>query len=118
MTETKEILKPTIEGGRAETRRPESMVDQGAELVLPREVESWMERVEKDTTQLTTVSDQNGQPILTPAAPSNPKIQLPVTRKTFVAGFKKAIDETGRWLTAWIFRLIKIKKGQVVFKEE
>ena len=67
---------------------------------------------------LSVVNDQNGQPILSPAAPSNPKIKLPVTRRNFVAGFKKPFEEAARWVSAFFLRFIRIKKGWVVFKEE
>lgn len=85
---------------------------------LSREVTTWMEKVEQNQTPMQTVNDSNGQPLLTPTTPINPKIVLPVTRKTFVHGFKKTIEEAGRWLSVFILRLIKIKKGNVKFKEE
>lgn len=86
---------------------------------LPREVMTWMEKVEQTSqTPITTVNDDNGQPILTPAMPQNPKIILPIDRKTFIEGFKKTIEDAGKWLSVFIFRLIKIKKGNVKFKEE
>ena len=77
-----------------------------------------MEKIEQSQIPTQTVNDSSGQPILAPTAPVNPKIILPVTRKTFVQGFKKAIEEAGRWLSIFILRLIKIKKGNVKFKEE
>jgi hypothetical protein len=86
---------------------------------LPREVMTWMEKVEQTSqTPITTVNDDNGQPILTPATPQNPKIVLPIDRKTFIEGFKKTVEDAGKWLSVFIFRLIKIKKGNVKFKEE
>jgi len=118
MAENKERLSSAVTTSEAEIKRPAEMVDERAELVVPREVETWLQKIEKDTTQLSVVNDQNGQPILSPAAPSNPKIKLPVTRRNFVAGFKKPFEEAARWVSAFFLRFIRIKKGWVVFKEE
>lgn len=86
---------------------------------LPENVVKWMERVEQTSqTPITTINDSNGQPLLTPMAPINPKIILPITRKTFAEGFKKTVENAGRWLSVFVFRLIKIKRGNIQFKEE
>ncbi|MFA6519046.1 MAG: hypothetical protein WCV93_05375 [Candidatus Shapirobacteria bacterium] len=84
---------------------------------VPREVKTWMEKVESDPVA-TGISDQNGQPLLTPSDGGTPVIQLPLSRKTFVAGFKKKMNEAGRWLTEFVFRVIKIHKGRVKFREK
>ena len=91
-------------------------VEQTAEEPLPREVESWMTKVEKVPT--TTVTDQQGQAIMQPSMPPAATIVLPVTRQTFTSGLKKKIEEAGRWLSEYIFRIIKIKDGKVKFKEQ
>ena len=83
---------------------------------IPREIKTWMEKVEEEP--VAGVTDQAGQPLLSPSQPTTVKIQLPISRKTFVAGFKKRIDEAGRWLSEFIFRLIKRKEGKVKFKEK
>lgn len=83
---------------------------------VPREVKTWMEKVESNPAA-AGVSDQNNQPLLTPTNAANPKVQLPITKKVFTAGFKKKITEAGRWLSTFFFRIIKIHKGKVKFKE-
>ena len=84
---------------------------------LPREIKTWMEKVEESsTTNQTFVNDDQGQPILSPSAPVNPKIVLPITRGTFLTGFKKSFQDAGRWLSVFFLRFIKIKKGNVIFK--
>ena len=94
-------------------------VETAARTPLPKEVESWMERVEKDQTIAKIVNDdQTGQPIMIPSAPVDPRIELPVTRVTFAEGFGKAITDAGKWLSAFIFRVIKKNKGKVKFKDE
>ena len=84
---------------------------------VPKEIQTWLQKIEQDPTQQKTVNDTNGQPLLQLPA-TDPKIKVPVTRAKFADGFKLSVVEAGRWLSTFIFRLIKIKKGQVQFKEE
>lgn len=99
-----------IENGVADVRETYARV--------PTEVKTWMRKVEEDPGDMKTVMDDGGQPVLQPATSQNPKIQLPTTRNKFVAGFKKKIDEAGRWLSTFLFKLIKKNDGKVKFKEE
>jgi len=120
MPESKERSKE-IPSNPVETQV--KMVDIGRENIgrepIPREIKTWMEKVEaSSTTQPQQVNDDSGQPILTPISPQNPKIILPITRSTFVNGFKKTFADAGRWLSVFFFRLIKIKKGNVTFKSD
>jgi hypothetical protein len=85
---------------------------------IPREIKTWMEKVEDVSSPLTTVSDISGQPLLQSASPVSPKLVLPLTKSSFVAGFKKTVSSAGRWLSVFILRLIKIKKGYVTFKSD
>jgi len=85
---------------------------------VPREIKTWMQKVEEVAQPSTIVSDDTGQPILQPVAPPAPKLVLPLTRSSFVSGFKKTISEASRWLSIFVFRLIKIKKGNVTFKPD
>ena len=99
------------------------MVDIGRENIgqepIPREVKTWMEKVEQaSSSQPQQVNDDSGQPLLTSTTPQDPKILLPVTRSTFVNGFKKTWVDAGRWLSVFLFRFIKIKKGNVSFKTD
>lgn len=99
------------------------IVDIGRENVgkepLPREVKTWMEKVEGATPpQNQLINDAQGQPLLTTTTPQNPKITLPVTKSTFTAGFKKTWDDASHWLSVFVLRFIKIKKGNVIFKSD
>jgi hypothetical protein len=86
---------------------------------IPRGIENWMEKVEEaSTTNQLVIDDGQGQPLLTPSAPVNPKIVLPITRQTFLTGFKKSFQDAGRWLSIFFLRFIKIKKGNVIFKKQ
>lgn len=117
MAENKERING-IETNTTKTERP--IVDLSQEQVtVPREVKTWMEKLEETSQvpQVTITDDKTGQPIMTPAAPSNPVVTLPVSKRVFSGGFKKTVNDTGRWLSTFIFRMIKIKKGKVKFKE-
>ena len=74
------------------------IVDQKPEASVPLELRSFLQRMEQAPVA-TPIFDPNGQPVLTPTASSNPKLVLPVTRTTFVSGFKKRIDDVGLWLS-------------------
>ena len=85
---------------------------------IPQEVETWLEKFEKTQPQQTIVDDKTGKPVLTPSVSANATCSLPITQNNFVAGFKKTITDAGKWLSCFIFRLIKLKKGVIKFKEE
>ena len=99
----------------------EKMVDlqKNREAFVPREVKSWMEIVEEDQfvnqkQQNTDTTDQILQPIATTVS----KVTLPTDKYTFSNGFGKSINEAGRWLSEFVFRIIKTNKGKVKFNEE
>jgi hypothetical protein len=114
MAENKERINQTELG----KNKPEGLIDVQEREKVPKEIETWMRKIEKDPTKMKTINDINGQPLLTPAAPQRPVIILPITREKFIAGFKKTIDEAGRWLSTFVLRLIKKKDGKVKFKEK
>jgi hypothetical protein len=121
MVDGKEVLQEskTINDIRETKERDHGLTDLQETIGrIPPEVKSWMQKMEEDPGTMKTVNDSAGQPLLTPSAPQNPKVVLPITRTKFIAGFKKTIDEAGRWLSTFILRLVKIKKGKVKFKEE
>ncbi|KKR68455.1 MAG: hypothetical protein UU09_C0008G0006 [Microgenomates group bacterium GW2011_GWA2_40_6] len=91
-------------------------VDSAKETLVPREIKSWMEKVEEVTTAAPQVNDDTGQPLLSSSPSPSPKVTLPITRATFLVGFQKTVSDAGHWLSRFILRLIKIKKGQVIFK--
>jgi len=100
-----------------ETVKPRLIdVDSAKESLVPREIKSWMEKVEEAATAAPQVNDDIGQPLLSSSPSPFPKITLPITRASFLAGFQKTISDAGHWLSKFVLRLIKIKKGQVTFK--
>ncbi|MEI8067611.1 MAG: hypothetical protein WCG91_01510 [Candidatus Shapirobacteria bacterium] len=127
MAEIKEQLSKSIEiNNQAEgvVERPnqvEHLKDLQAESgPVPREVKNWMEKLEtgQKNDDTTVVDDNTGQKVLTTAAPSDPKIELPIDRQSFTGGFNKPISDVGRWLSEFVLRFIKVKEGNVKFKEE
>jgi len=99
------------------------LVDIGQENLgkepIPREIKTWMEKVEQaSSTQPQPVNDDSGQPLLVASNPVDPKVVLPITRSGFVSGFKKTFADAGHWLSVFLFRFIKIKKGNVTFKSD
>jgi len=104
---------------RSSTRLPDGQVVD-REAFVPREIKTWLEKIEE--AQTTTVKDDKGNLVLTP---TNPPIGgqvkstgLPITQTTFIHNLKKKVSEAGRWLATFVLRLIKMKKGNVQFKEE
>ena len=83
----KGLINNQIEQNKEQFQRPiEGMVDlkKNEEAFVPREVKTWMEKVEEDT-DLNNPSQQTGDDdsILQPIAPAVIKLTLPTTKKTF-----------------------------------
>ena len=124
MAENKEIINNQNEQfGNQQTEKPvEIMRDlqKDREVFVPREVKSWMEKVEQETDSNDKQKQDNGNnddSILQPIA-KTPKITLATDKKVFSEGFNKTVGDAGRWLSEFMFRLIKKNKGNVKFKEE
>ncbi|MDD2224707.1 MAG: hypothetical protein PHP97_00900 [Candidatus Shapirobacteria bacterium] len=124
MPENKEIINSQNEQiVRQPTERPTEIMrdlQKDQEAFVPREVRSWMEKVEKNPSLNNQGQKINGDDdsVLQSIAPAVTKIVLPVDRKNFSEGFNKTMDDAGRWLSEFVFRLIKKNKGNVKFKEE
>ena len=104
---------------RQNEKVPEVLIDLKKDIIIPREVQSWMEKVEQDPI----ISAQNkikgdDDSVLQTIAPSVVKITLPTNKKVFSQGFNKTVGDAGRWLSEFVFRLIKKNKGNVKFNEE
>ncbi len=118
-----EILRPSP-GSNVETgvKAPEGLVDiaERRKPGVPKEVESWLKKLERD-------------PEISPSQKSDPgtgaqvaqikqgireKIKLGVKKSTFVAGFSQSVANVARWLSTFIFRLIKKHDRNVEFDKE
>lgn len=118
MPDVNEILKPNpVLSTENNLVKPREIVDRKPGAFVPRELQSFLQKIELDPVSAHS-ADPNGQPQLSPTAPTNPKIVLPVTRTSFIAGFKNKVDDVSRWLSVFIFREIKLKDGTVSFKSD
>jgi hypothetical protein len=81
-------------------------------------VESLLEKLEKEDATLTQpVTDDSGQPLVSPAAPLQPQIVLPLTSSQYAFGLKQKVSHSVRWLAEWCFRLVKIFGPRALFRE-
>ncbi len=94
------------------------MVDLKKDVLVPREVQSWLEKVERDPDLNKQDPMDDVDSILQPIAKTVSTITLPTDKKTFSGGFSKTVSNAGRWLSEFMFRLIKKNKGNVKFNEE
>ena len=83
------------------------------------EVKDWLTKLETgEEIQLPSpVTDTFGQVLVKPAAPQKPKIVLPLDEPTYVAGFKKSVYDSIRWLVEWIKRVILMFPERAVFRK-
>jgi len=115
--EKEKLVRKEGEGQKSiETRMID--VEKEAKVPVPREVESWLEKIEKVPVVGGAKVKVGGKVVLKPAKPVDPKVKLPVTRKAFAIGFSQAVSEVSRWCSTFILRLIKIKKGKVEFEDD
>ena len=109
MAEMKERLE--------ETEVMEDIGERKEQTEIPKEVKPWLKEVDKRVSEASGMR-KIGQAVVVPSGQNVPKVSLPVSQRSFVSGLKKKVSEAGRWLSAFIARLIKMKKGNVEFKEE
>jgi len=120
MAENKERL--LIDDQNEQIEKPiEGIVDlqKNKEAFVPREVKNWMEKVEEDPS-LNKQGQKKGNDdsMLQPIATTVTKIILPTNKSVFSQGFNKTVSDASRWLSEFVFRLIKKNKGNVKFNEE
>lgn len=118
MAVEKEKLAREAEGQKAIESRMIDVGEKRAKVPVPKEVESWMEKIEKVPVVGGVKAGTGQKTVLKPAKPIDPKVKLPKTRKAFAAGFSEKVSEVSRWCSTFILRLIKIKKGKVEFKDD
>lgn len=121
MPEIKEIInnqennQPSVEVRKT----TQDIVDLKQEAPIPREVKSWMEKLEEDPQiNNQTQNNTNDDNALQSISPAVTKISLPTDRKTFTDGFAKPMDQAWRWLSEFVLRIVKQNQGRVKFKEE
>lgn len=121
MPEIKEVVnQPETSQPSVEVRKTTpDIVDLKQEALVPREVKSWMERLEEDPS-LNQNNNQKAQgdddSVLQPISSTQTKITLPTDKTTFTNGFSKPVNSAWRWLSEFVLRIIKKNQGNVKFK--
>lgn len=122
MPENKEsVLNQEIVQNQTETCKPVTeMIDLQKEkdIPIPREIKTWMQKVEEEPSAQPSTTNTNDDSILKPLATTVTKISLPTNKKTFINGFYQPVDNAWKWLSTFVLRIIKKNKGNVKFKEE
>lgn len=84
---------------------------------VAKEIQSYIKKVEKEQFLAQPITDNYGQPLVSPPAPQQPKIVLPITQNQYLAGFKQKVTESIRWLVTWCGRLVKILGNRADFRK-
>jgi len=83
------------------------------------EVAGYIEKVEKDMEVAAPVMDDYTQQVLmSPAAPQNPTVTLPLTDDQVQLGLHQQVWASIRWLAEWCVRQIKMLGGRVRYKNK
>ncbi len=84
-----------------------------------KQIETWLDQLEKTVAQQGTPSDQGNIPQLSgdqntlpPSQPQKPII-LPLTKKEIEVGLHKPLSSAIRWLAEWSIRMIKMYHNRV-----
>jgi len=87
---------------------------------VSREVDSLIEKVEKDISLVKPINDDAGQPLVShmPVLTPPPLIVLPLTKTKYFSKVKQTVENSIVWLKEWCGRLIKIFGERTSFAEE
>lgn len=83
---------------------------------LPPEIAGWLERVERDDVAEPPTVVHQGKTVVSPAAPTQAQVTLPLTSDDLKKGLHRKILESIRWLAEWCLRLVKKYHGKVAYK--
>ena len=88
---------------------------------LEPEVESWLEKIEKEDSELQEpLVDDQGAVVLDDAKEekkSKFKIILPLTKKEVEMGLHGKVVDSIRWLAEWCVKTIKMFHGKVAYRK-
>ncbi len=84
---------------------------------LSKEVEPYIEKIEKEVYLSKPINDDYGQPLISPPVSQKPNIVLPLTKSKYEFGLTQKVSESIRWLSAWCKRLVKIFGTRISFRE-
>ena len=84
------------------------------------EIKDWLAELETgEEIQLPqpVTDDRTGQVLVKPTTPQRPKIVLPLDKISYIAGFKKTVQDSLRWLTEWVKRMIMMFPERAIFRK-
>ena len=88
---------------------------------LEPEVEGWLEKVEKEDSQLQQpVTDDKGQVVLDDSQKqqSGFKAILPLTKDEVNKGLQHKVIDSVRWLAEWCIRMVKMFGNRVAYRRK
>lgn len=89
------------------------------EYEVPAEVQEYVEKVDKENTELQKNVVHEGQPVVQPAmSVQEPSIMLPLTQPGLAVAIKQKVTMSARWLAEWCVRIIKKFHGRVFYAPE
>jgi len=96
----------------------ESVVEVPSEPEVSKEVEGYVEKVEKAAELKTPITDDyTGQVLMKPAQPQDTTVTLPLTEEQVRDGLHHKVLDSFRWLAEWCVRQIKMLHGKVRYKK-
>ncbi|HNP89033.1 MAG: hypothetical protein BWY24_00208 [Microgenomates group bacterium ADurb.Bin219] len=113
MSKEKEVLNSLF--NEEEERFP---VVEEKEKEIEKEVQPYIEKIEKEIYLAKPITDDYGQTLVTAPSAQPTQIVLPISEATFLFGLKQKVSESVRWLAEWCRRLIKMFDKQTVFRKE
>lgn len=115
----KERIDSASAQGSGEARQEKTPITEYTRQVdLEPEVEGWLEKLEKEQTQLgQRVTDDKGQVVLDDVQKqAGFKVVLPLTKDEMEKGLHHKVVDSLRWLAEWCLRLIKMFGNKVAFR--
>jgi len=106
-------------GGGVQERTP--MTEYTRKVDLEPEVEGWLEKLEKEDSQLQQpVMDDKGQVVLDDAQKKKKdfKVVLPLSKDEVEKGLHHKLVDSVRWLAEWCIRMIKIFGNKVAYRKK
>lgn len=96
------------------------MTEYTRKVDLEPEVESWLEKLEKEDSNLPKpVVDDKGQTVLDDTISKKKdkfKVVLPLTKEEVERGLHHKVVDSIRWLAEWCIKTIKMFHGKVAYK--
>lgn len=100
--------RPEPESRRVEERVIKNMEDIPVSPEVSKEVEGYVEKIEKEAELQQAVTDDYHQILVGPASSQKPQVKIPLTDDQIQAGLHHKVWEAIRWLAEWCVRQMKM----------